>query len=326
MERELALEFVRVTEAAALASGRLMGRGDKNGADGLAVDAMRSVFDSIQIDGTIVIGEGEMDEAPMLYIGERVGLHNGPVVDIAVDPLEGTNLVAKGLPGAISTLAVAPQGCMLHAPDMYMEKIAVGPRAAGTIDINASVRENLEAVAKALHKSISDVTLIILDRERHQGIIREAREAGARIKLITDGDVAAAVATAIGDTGIDIMLGTGGAPEGVLAAAALKCLGGEMQARLVPQNEQEAQRALSMGLKSVDQVLHLSDLVRGEDVMFAATGITDGDLLKGVRYFGHSARTHSLVMRAKTGTIRFIEAIHQLDRKPAFRQEWMPSL
>lgn len=316
LERELALEFVRVTEAAALECARWMGRGDKNKADQLAVDAMRRVFDTVQIDGTVVIGEGEMDEAPMLFIGERVGAGCPPLVDVAVDPLEGTNLVAKGLNGSIAVVAIAPRGHLLHAPDMYMEKIAVGPAAAGRINIDAPVAENLKAVADATHRNVSDLTVVILDRDRHKKIIQEVRETGARIKLITDGDVAPAVATAIGDTGVDVLLGIGGAPEGVLAAAALKCLGGDMQARLWPENEGEEERACQMGLADPRQILRLEDLVKGDDVIFAATGITDGDLLRGVRYFGNGAKTHSIVMRSKTGTVRFIEAIHRLDKKP----------
>jgi len=315
MHRELTLEFVRVTEAAALACGRLLGRGDKNGADALAVEAMRRLFDSINIEGTVVIGEGEMDEAPMLFIGEKVGNGQGPKVDIAVDPLEGTNLVAKGLPGAIACIAVAPEGCLLHAPDMYMEKIAVGPESAGMIDINWPVRKNLEAVAKAKQKSISEVTLICLDRERHSQIIRQAREAGARIRLITDGDVSAAVSTAIENSGIDIMIGTGGAPEGVLAAAALKCMGGEFQGRLIPMNDAEKVRVLEMGLE-LGKVLYLNDLVKTDDVFFSSTGISDGDLLRGVRYYGNGiAKTQSIVMRGTTGTIRIIEATHHLAQK-----------
>jgi fructose-1,6-bisphosphatase II len=317
VERELALELVRVTEAAALACARWMGRGDKNKADQLAVDAMRAGFDTVSIDGVVVIGEGELDEAPMLFIGEKVGA-GGEAVDVAVDPLEGTNLVAKGLNGAIAVVAVAPQGCLLHAPDMYMEKIAVGPEAKGKIDITAPIGDNLRAVAAAKGKNISDLTVVILDRDRHKGIIQECREAGARIKLISDGDVAPAVATAM-ETGVDVLLGIGGAPEGVLAAAALKCLGGDMQARLRPENEQEVARCKAMGLADPSAVLRLEDLVKGDDVFFAATGITDGDLLQGVRYQGHHmARTHSIALRCRTGTIRMIEAAHRLDRKPVW--------
>lgn len=317
MERELALEIVRVTEAAALASGRWMGTGKKNEADQAATTAMRAVFESVQMEGVVVIGEGEMDEAPMLYIGEKLGQGNGMQVDVAVDPLEGTNIVAKGLWNAITVVAISPRGTMLHAPDMYMEKIAVGPKAAGKVHLDATVKENLQAVAKATNKNISDVVAILLDRDRHQPIIEEIRLAGARIKLISDGDVAAAINTAFEDTGVDIMFGTGGAPEGVLAAAALKCLGGELQGRLKPANEEERERCKRMGLQNPEQILLMEDLIRGEDAIFAATGVTDGELLRGVRYLGNDrAMTHSLVMRAKTGTVRFIEARHQLNKKP----------
>jgi len=316
MERELTLEFVRVTEAAALASARWMGRGDKISADDAAVRAMRAVFDTISMDGTVVIGEGEMDEAPMLYIGERVGNGSKPKLDVAVDPLEGTNLVAKGGDGAIAVLAVAESGCLLHAPDMYMDKIAVGPAAAGKISLDAPVKENLTAVAAALKKSVNDLTVVILDRERHRKIIKEVRDCGARIKLISDGDVSPAVAAAVEDSGVDIMMGIGGAPEGVLAAAALKCLGGEMQGRLVPEDEDEYNRALQMGIGTVDRLLTMDDLVKGDDVIFSATGITDGSLLKGVAFNAAGAKTFSLVMRAKTGTIRFVEATHVFAKKP----------
>ena len=318
MERELALEFVRITEAAALASGRLMGRGDKEAADQAAVDAMRTVFDTVHIDGTVVIGEGEMDEAPMLYIGEKLGTGEAPSVDVAVDPVEGTNLVSKGLPNALAVVAIAPKGCLLHAPDMYMDKIAVGPGAKGCINLDASVRDNLNAVASALDRKVQDLTAIILDRPRHAKIIAEIRAAGARVKLITDGDVSAAIATAIDGTGVDILFGTGGAPEGVIAAAALKCLGGEMQARLTPEDDDELARVHKMGLEDADKILQLDDLVKGDDVFFAATGITDGDMLRGVRYRGDTAETHSLVMRGITGTIRNIYATHILERKPSF--------
>jgi fructose-1,6-bisphosphatase II len=318
LERELALEFVRVTEAAALASGRLMGKGDKEAADQAAVDAMRTVFDTVHIDGTVVIGEGEMDEAPMLYIGEKVGTGVEPCVDVAVDPLEGTNLVAKGLPNALSVVAIAPRGCLLHAPDIYMDKIAVGPRARGCISLDATVAENLKAVARALNKSVGDLTAIILDRPRHTGIIEEIRATGARVKLITDGDVSAAIATAIEDTGVDILFGTGGAPEGVIAAAALKCIGGELQGRLKPDGKEETDRVIRMGLDDVNKLLLLDDLVAGDDIFFAATGITDGDMLRGVRYLGASCQTHSLVMRGITGTIRNITATHYLAKKPSY--------
>jgi len=318
LERELALEFVRVTEAAARSAGRLMGKGDKAAADQAAVDAMRHVFDTVRINGTVVIGEGEMDEAPMLYIGEKVGTGVEPSVDVAVDPLEGTNLVAKGLPNALSVVAVAPRGCLLHAPDIYMEKIAVGPRAKGCISLDAPVEENLRAVAKALERDVSDLTAIILDRPRHAGIIAAIRATGARVKLITDGDVSAAIATGIEDSGVDILFGTGGAPEGVIAAAALKCLGGELQGRLKPESEEETARVIKMGLTDVNRLLLLDDLASGDDVIFAATGITDGEMLRGVRYRGQTVITHSLVMRGITGTVRNITATHYLTKKPGF--------
>ncbi|MEI5988509.1 class II fructose-bisphosphatase [Dehalobacter restrictus] len=317
MDRELALEFVRVTEAAAIASGRWMGKGEKNAADGAAVDAMREAFDSVAINGRVVIGEGEMDEAPMLYIGEDVGA-GGMEVDIAVDPVEGTTLVAKGLPGAIAVLAIAPRGGLLHAPDMYMEKICVGPKAAGKIDINAPVTQNLKAVATALDRKVEDLTVVILDRDRHSKIINEIREAGARIKLITDGDVSPAINVAIDGTGVHMMIGIGGAPEGVIAATALKCLGGDMQARLYPENQSDIDRAMKMGITDINKVLTIDDMVYGDDAFFVATAITQGDLLNGVRYFGGGARTHSIVMRYKSGTVRFVDAIHKFDRKPLF--------
>jgi fructose-1,6-bisphosphatase II len=316
VERVLTLEFARVTEIAALAAARWMGRGDKNAADDAAVTAMRAMFDTVHVDGVVVIGEGEMDEAPMLYIGERVGTGQAPRVDIAVDPLEGTNIVAKGLTGAIAVLAVAGEGKLLHAPDMYMDKIAVGPKAAGKISLDWPVAQNLQAVAEALNKTISDLTVVVLDRPRHQNLVTAIRHAGARIQLISDGDVSPAVATAMEESGVDIMMGIGGAPEGVLAAAALKCLGGELQGRLWPESEEEIKRAQAMGINPVDRLLTMDDLVKGEDVIFAATGITDGSLLKGVRFFGSKAVTHTLVMRGKTGTVRFIEARHLLDKKP----------
>ncbi len=314
MRRELSMEFVRVTEAAAIACGRSVGRGDKNGADQLAVDAMRKMFDTVNISGTVVIGEGEMDEAPMLYIGEKVGA-GGPEVDIAVDPVEGTNLVAKGQPGAIAVIAIAPRGCLLHAPDMYMDKIAVGPRAKGCIDINAPVAENLQRVARALDRSVADLNVVLLDRERHQGIIDEVRRAGARIQLITDGDVNPIVNAGIEGTGVHMYLGRGGAPEGVLAAVAIKCLGGDMQARLCPEDEEQAQRCLQMGIADCHKVLTLDDLVKGEDCMFTATAITNCNMLLGLRYFGGGVRTHTISTRYKTGTVRFVDAIHSFDRK-----------
>lgn len=317
MERELALEIVRVTEAAALAASRWMGTGKKNEADNAATTAMRAMFDSVNFKGTVVIGEGEMDEAPMLYIGEKLGAGWGPKLDVAVDPLEGTNIVAKGLWNGLTVVAVAPEGTLLHAPDMYMEKIAVGPKARGKVHLDASVTENLHAVAKATNKHISDVVACLLDRPRHEAIIEEIRAAGARIKLISDGDVAAAINTCFEHTGVDIMFGSGGAPEGVLAAAAMKCLGGDLQGRLKPENDAEFDRCKEMGLKDPTQILMLDDLVKGDDAIFAATGVTDGELLKGVRFLGsHVATSHSIVMRAKTGTVRFVEARHRLDQKP----------
>ncbi|MDN4592804.1 class II fructose-bisphosphatase [Polycladomyces subterraneus] len=318
MERSLTMELVRVTEAAAIASGRWMGFGKKDEADEAATTAMRKVFDTIPMRGTVVIGEGEMDEAPMLYIGERLGLGYLPEVDVAVDPLEGTNIVAKGLWNALSVVAVANRGDLLHAPDMYMQKIAVGPAAVGKVDIDAPVRDNLKAVAQALGKDMEDLVAVILDRPRHAKLIEEVRRAGARIKLISDGDVAAAINTAFPDTGVDILFGSGGAPEGVLAAVALKCLGGEIQGRLLPENEEQLERCKKMGIEDPNKVLRLDDMVKGDDAIFAATGVTDGELLRGVRYKGTTATTHSLVMRAKTGTVRFIEAKHRLEKKPNF--------
>lgn len=318
MERELTMEFARVTEAAALASARWVGRGDKEAADDAAVQAMRSVFDTIRMQGTVVIGEGEMDEAPMLYIGEKVGSGEAPELDVAVDPLEGTNIVAKGLAGAIAVIAIAKKGGLLHAPDMYMDKIAVGPEAKGRIHLDAPVKENLVNVAQALGKSMDDLTVVILDRERHDKIIHEVREAGARIRLITDGDVSPAVACAIEGTGVDIMMGIGGAPEGVLAAAALRCLGGEMQGRLWPENDADILRAQKLGLSDINKLLTMEDLVCSDDVFFAATGITEGPLLRGVHFTSQGAQTHTVVMRGKTGTVRFIEAQHRFDKKPAY--------
>ena len=276
MDRTLSLEFARVVEAAALRSGRLLGRGQKDAADGLAVDAMRQAFDSVRISGTVVIGEGEIDEAPMLYIGEHVGA-GGPEVDIAVDPIEGTNLIAKGQNGAIAVMAIAEKGGLLHAPDMYMEKLCVGPRGAGAIDITKSLTENIKNVAAKMERNVDEITLVMLDRERHQGLMKEAREVGARIMLISDGDVNPAMECCIEGSGVHMVVGTGGAPEGVLAAAALKCVGGDMQARLKPETEEEIRRCHEMGIADVNQVLTLNDLVRTDDVIFAATAITRGN-------------------------------------------------
>ncbi|MBM7623191.1 class II fructose-bisphosphatase [Sporohalobacter salinus] len=319
MERELALEFVRVTEAAALAAAPWMGKGDKEAADQAAVDAMRATFETVNIKGTVVIGEGEKDEAPMLYIGEEIGGDESPELDIAVDPVEGTTLVAKGLPNSLAVVAAAKKGNLLNAPDMYMKKIAVGPEAKGAIDIEATPTENLKAIAKAKGQEVSDLTVILLDRPRHEEIIKEVREAGARIKMISDGDVAGGIATALPHTGVDMLIGIGGAPEGVLAAAALKCLGGEMQAQLHPRNETEAQRTLDMSnIESIEKILTTDDLVKGDNVMFSVTGITNGELLRGVQYNGQKSETHSIVMRSKTGTIRTVKAEHKIKQKPSY--------
>ena len=313
MDRTLSLEFARVVEAAALRSGRLLGRGQKDAADGLAVDAMRQAFDSVRISGTVVIVEGEIDEAPMLYIGEHVGA-GGPEVDIAVDPIEGTNLIAKGQNGAIAVMAIAEKGGLLHAPDMYMEKLCVGPRGAGAIDITKSLTENIKNVAAKMERNVDEITLVMLDRERHQGLMKEAREVGARIMLISDGDVNPAMECCIEGSGVHMVVGTGGAPEGVLAAAALKCVGGDMQARLKPETEEEIRRCHEMGIADVNQVLTLNDLVRTDDVIFAATAITRGNLLNPIQYFPGGARTHTIVMRSKTGTVRFLDTVH-MDHK-----------
>lgn len=313
MDRTLSLEFARVVEAAALRSGRLLGRGQKDAADGLAVDAMRQAFDSVRISGTVVIGEGEIDEAPMLYIGEHVGA-GGPEVDIAVDPIEGTNLIAKGQNGAIAVMAIAEKGGLLHAPDMYMEKLCVGPRGAGAIDITKSLTENIKNVATKMERNVDEITLVMLERERHQGLMKEAREVGARIMLISDGDVNPAMECCIEGSGVHMVVGTGGAPEGVLAAAALKCVGGDMQARLKPETEEEIRRCHEMGIADVNQVLTLNDLVRTDDVIFAATAITRGNLLNPIQYFPGGARTHTIVMRSKTGTVRFLDTVH-MDHK-----------
>jgi len=318
LDRNLAMEFVRATEAAALSSARFVGKGDKHSADNAAVEAMRKVFEIIDIDGTVVIGEGERDEAPMLYIGEKVGSKKGPKIDIAVDPLEGTEITARGGNNAMSVLAAAPSGTLLHAPDTYMDKIAVGPRAVGAVDLDNSVSENLNAVADKLKKDIEEVTVIVLERERHNELIKEIRKCKCRIKLIRDGDIAGAIAPAIEDSGVDILLGIGAAPEGVIAAAALKCLGGEIQGRLKFRNEEEKSRATKMGIKDIDMKFMIDDLVKGNDAMFAATGVTDGTLLRGVNFTSDGAFTHSIVMRSKTKTVRFIEGHHKFEHFPEF--------
>lgn len=317
MDRNLALEFVRITEAAALSSAEWMGRGDEKAADKAAVDAMRKAFDTVRIDGTVVIGEGERDEAPMLYIGEKVGIRkeDSPAVDIALDPLEGTTICAKGGVGAIAVIAVAEKGNFLHAPDTYMDKIACGPLAKGSIDINLSPTENITRVARALKKPIGDVTVVILDRPRHADLISEVRRTGARIHLIGDGDVSAAVAAGWLESGIDLLMGVGGAPEGVISAAAMRCLGGDFQGRLKFRNDEERARAQRMGITDLEKKYTLEELASGS-VMFVATGVTDGPLLKGVKTLpGRQAKTHSIVMRSKTGTIRTIETHHHLSQK-----------
>jgi fructose-1,6-bisphosphatase II len=317
MDKNLALDFVRVTEAAALSAARWMGRGDANGADDAAVQAMRNVFDAVDIDGTVVIGEGERDEAPMLFIGEKVG-RGKMKVDIALDPLECTNAVAYGRHNAMSVLAAAESGNILHAPDTYMEKIAVGPEAADVIDLCDSVEQNLERIAKAKGYDINDLTVVVLERDRHKELISRIRKAGARIHLILDGDVSAAMATALPGTGIDVLLGTGGAPEGVLAAAALRCLGGAIQGRLAFRNNEEEARARAMGIKDINKIFKTEELAKGDNIMLAATGVTDGDLLRGVRYTGSGAYTHSIVMRSRTGTIRFISTEHHFTDEPDY--------
>jgi fructose-1,6-bisphosphatase II len=313
-DRNLAMDLARVTEAAALAAGRWVGRGDKEAADQAAVDAMRLVLNSVPMDGVVVIGEGEKDEAPMLFNGESIGAGGGPATDIAVDPIDGTTLTSLGRNHAVSVIALAQRGEMFDpGPCFYMEKIAVGSEAVDLIDLDAPVKTNLEAVAKARGEQVKDVTAVILDRDRHADLIRECREAGARIRLIPDGDVMGALATGWPDTGYDILFGIGGTPEGVIAACALKALGGEIQGRLYPRNDEERQVALDRGY-DLDRILHTDDLVGGEDVFFAATGVTDGDLLQGVRYRGDGATTESLVMRSKSGTIRKIAATHRWDK------------
>ncbi len=321
--RNLALELVRVTEAAAIAAGRFMGRGDKEGADRAAVEAMRVMLQSVPMDGVVVIGEGEKDEAPMLYKDEKVGTGEPPQVDIAVDPIDGTRPLATGTWNAISTVALAPRGTMFDCgPCVYMNKLAVGPEAKGLVDIRAPVEVNLSAVAKAKGKSVQDLTVIVLDRPRHEKLIAEVRRCGARIRLIPDGDVSAAFMTAWPESGIDVLVGIGGAPEGVIAACALKAMGGELQGRLVARSDEEKGKAEALGY-SFDQVLYLDDLVAADDVCFAATGITDGELLRGVKYTGGGIVTESLVVRSLTGTVRWIRGIHRPDKlRRVSRTRW----
>jgi fructose-1,6-bisphosphatase II len=319
MDRNIGLEAVRLTEAAAIASARVMGRGDEKGADQAAVDAMRKAFNDLHIRGTIVIGEGERDEAPMLYIGEKVGrwASDDPEVDIALDPLEGTTITATGGPNALSVIAMADKGGLLNAPDTYMDKIAVGPSAAGVVDLRKTPTQNLRAIADRKGVYVEDLTVIILNRPRHEKLIAEVRASGARIKLIGDGDVSAAIATCFPETGVDVLMGIGGAPEGVIAAAALRCCGGDMQGQLKPRNDKEVERARKMGIPDVNKVFSLEEMAKGH-VLFAATGVTSGDFLKGVRFFKAGAQTNSVVMREKSHTIRYIVANHSFAHKPAY--------
>lgn len=320
-DRNLAMELVRVTESAALAASRYVGRGDKLAADGAAVDAMRNVLDTVNMDGIVVIGEGEKDEAPMLYNGERVGNGANPLTDVAVDPIDGTTLTAMGRGNAISVIAVSERGSMFNpGPCVYMEKIAVGPEAATAIDLNVSPTKNLKEVAKAMKKSLSELTVMILERDRHNDLIAEVRTTGARIRLISDGDIFGAIAAASTDVGVDVLIGIGGTPEGVVTAAALKAMGGEILGRLMPRDDEERDAALALGY-DLSQVLTKNDLVRGYDIFFAATGVTDGELLRGVRYDAYGARSHSLVMRSRSGTIRYIDTHHRHDRLSAYSSD-----
>jgi fructose-1,6-bisphosphatase II len=319
MDRNIGLEAVRLTEAAAMASARVMGRGDEKLADQAAVDAMRKAFNQLNIRGTIVIGEGERDEAPMLYIGEMVGRGDAadPEVDIALDPLEGTTLTASGGPNALSVIAMADKGNLLNAPDTYIDKIAVGPSGKGAIDLGRSAAQNLRAIADRKGVYVDNLTVIILNRPRHEKLISEVRATGARIKLIGDGDVSAAIATCFPETGVDVLMGIGGAPEGVIAAAAIRCMGGDMQGRLAPRNQQEIERAHRMGIKDVEKIFEAEEMARGH-VIFAATGVTSGDFLRGVRFFKGGAETHSVVMRSKSRTIRYIQSRHTFEHKPDY--------
>ena len=320
MEQLLALEMIRVTEAAAIDSARFMGRGEKDEADAAAVQAMRRTMDEIEFAGRIVIGEGERDQAPMLYIGEQVGRRaqsaqpNAPEVDIAVDPLEGTNLVAYGQAGAITVLAASEKGGLVHAPDTYLDKLCVGPVVAGKVDIRESPTDNLHRIAEALGRRVNDITVVILERPRHEALIAEVRAAGARIKLISDGDLSAAISCAVSGTGVHAVMGIGGAPEGVLTAAALRCLGGEIQARFRYRSAEERARGAAMGHGDEDRVYSTEELASGDNIVFAATGVTAGDLLQGVRFFGGGARTHSLVMAYQAKQVRFVDTVHMFDR------------
>ncbi len=313
MRRDLCFELARVTETAALAAAPLIGKGNNNAVDRAAVDAMRAVFDTIKIKGEVVIGEGEKDKAPMLYIGEEIGCGSYPEMDIAVDPVEGTRLVSKGLPNALAVIAAARKGSLLRAPDMYMKKIAVGPEARGVIDIEANPTDNIRAVAEAKGKRVTDMIIIVLDRPRHEELIKEIRQTGARIKLISDGDVAGGIATALPGSNIDLLMGIGGAPEGVITAAALKCLGGEMQAQLYPRNQEDIIKASQMGIKDINRIMTTDDLARGNDIIFSATGITGGDLLDEVIYKGKRASTHSLILDSTNKEILQINTLHSID-------------
>jgi len=312
MDRNLALEFVRVTEAAAISAAKWMGRGDKIAADQAAVDAMRSRFNAIEFNGEVVIGEGKKDEAPELYVGEMLGTKNGAELDIAVDPLECTDSVANGVPNAMSVIATGAKGSLFRAPDMYMEKIACGPKAKGAISLDKSVKENLLAVAEKLGKEVTELVVVMLDRPRHEQLKKEIRDTGARVRLISDGDVAGAIAPCIPDSGIDLLYNTGASAEAVLAATAIKCLGGEFQARLTPKNDAQRAECEALGIMDVNKILTLEDLAKGEDLTFTATGVIDGPLLKGVRYTADYCITHSVVMRVKSGTVRFMETRHRL--------------
>ncbi len=319
IEAHLALEFVRVTEEGAIAAARTMGQGSSDGSDDAAVKAMRAALQEIVMDGTVVIGEGERDEAPMLYIGEQLGSNGGPAVDIAVDPLEGTNLVARGLNNAIAVIAASERGGLLHAPDIYMEKLIVGPPAAGKVNLDFPVLANLQIIAEALQRRVQDLTVVILDRDRHKELIEEVRGAGARIRLIADGDVTAAVACAISGTGVHAVMGIGGAPEGVLAAAALRCLGGGMVGRFWYRNDEERERVRSMGIADPDRVFNIEELASGEQIVFVATAVTDGDMLRGVRFFGGGVRTHTLVMTGQRLLVRFVDSTHIFDSQQVGR-------
>lgn len=320
MDRDLSLNIARVTEAAALSGAKFLGKGDKNGADGAAVDAMRRMFDTVHINGTVVIGEGEIDEAPMLYIGEEIGMggRSDEAVDIAVDPIDGTTAIANGMNNAIAVVAVAPEGCLLHAPDVYMKKIAAGPKAKGAIRLDDTVENNIRRVSEAIGKAPEEMTVSVLDRPRHDELIKEIRATGARIKKIKDGDIVTAIYTCFEESGIDMIMGIGGAPEGVIAAAALKCLGGDLQGKLVMYDDAQKER-VAKSPADPEKIYTIEDLVKGDDVIFAATGVSNGDLLKGVRYMkGNKATTQSLVLRLPSKTVRFIDSVHDLNHKPEY--------